>query len=60
MTANAEIEVSRRADVLRVPNAALRYKPDEDAQRGASPASATAGGGGIADELPRLAQRRCD
>ena len=27
MTANAEIEVSRRDDVLRVSNAALRYKP---------------------------------
>ncbi len=30
MTANADIEVSRRDDVLRVPNAALRYKPDDD------------------------------
>lgn len=27
MTANAEIEVSRRDDVLRVPNAALRFRP---------------------------------
>jgi len=55
MTANAEIEVSRKADVLRVPNAALRYKPDDDAQDGASPSSATAGGAGIAQDLPRLA-----
>nr|WP_254696154.1 efflux RND transporter periplasmic adaptor subunit [Lysobacter enzymogenes] len=31
MTANAEIEVSHRDDVLRVGNAALRYKPDDDA-----------------------------
>ena len=31
MTANAEIEVSRRDGVLRVPNAALRYKPADDA-----------------------------
>lgn len=38
MTANAEIEVSHRDDVLRVGNAALRYKPDDDA-------AAAAGGG---------------
>jgi HlyD family secretion protein len=30
MTANAEIEVSHRDNVLRVSNAALRYKPDDD------------------------------
>ncbi|TZF90034.1 efflux RND transporter periplasmic adaptor subunit, partial [Cognatilysobacter lacus] len=39
MTANAEIEVSRRENVLRVPNAALRYKPADDA----IPAGAGAG-----------------
>jgi len=55
MTANAEIEISRKADVLRVPNAALRYKPDDDAQDGTSP-SATAGGAGVAEDLPRLAK----
>src|SRR5690606_4974608 len=34
MTANAEIEVSQRQQVLRVPNAALRYRPaDAPAQR---------------------------
>ncbi|MCE7031100.1 efflux RND transporter periplasmic adaptor subunit [Lysobacter sp. GX 14042] len=42
MTANAEIEVSRRDAVLRVPNAALRYKPAEDA--GIAPPQRGAGG----------------
>lgn len=39
MTANAEIEVSRRNDVLRLPNAALRFRPPDvgpaEPQRGA-------------------------
>jgi HlyD family secretion protein len=57
MTANAEIEVSRRDDVLRVPNAALRFKPPED-DADAAPAdlSSTRGGPGVADELPVLAR----
>jgi HlyD family secretion protein len=57
MTANADIEVSHRDNVLRVPNAALRYKPDEDAD--AASASAPAGaarGGGMADALTATAQ----
>ncbi|NUO74997.1 MAG: efflux RND transporter periplasmic adaptor subunit, partial [Lysobacter sp.] len=41
MTANAEIEVSRRDDVLRVGNAALRYQPAED-----DPAAQSAAGPG--------------
>ncbi|HUH89465.1 MAG TPA: efflux RND transporter periplasmic adaptor subunit, partial [Lysobacter sp.] len=53
MTANAEIEVSRRDDVLRVPNAALRYKPAET-DLAAAPTPATRGGS-PADELPRIA-----
>lgn len=54
MTANAEIEVSRRDNVLRVPNAALRYTPADD---GADVAGASAGGGraGLADDLQALA-----
>jgi HlyD family secretion protein len=56
MTANAEIEVSRRDDVLRVPNSALRYKPDEDATNPeASPSSGRSAR--MADELPAIAQR---
>ncbi|MGQ4660117.1 efflux RND transporter periplasmic adaptor subunit [Lysobacter sp. F6437] len=52
MTASAEIEVSRRDDVLRVPNAALRYKPAEG--EAAEPAPA-AGGAGVMSELPGIA-----
>jgi HlyD family secretion protein len=53
MTVNAEIEVSRRDGVLRVPNAALRFKPadgGEGAASGAAPRN-----GGLAEELPRIA-----
>jgi len=49
MTANAEIEIARRADVLRVPNAALRFKPE-----GMDAPSAGVGGGSM-DELGRIA-----
>src|SRR6478672_8894102 len=57
MTANAEIEVSRRDDVLRVPNGALRYKPDDEASnpQGSSPAPGRSAG--LANELPAIAQR---
>jgi HlyD family secretion protein len=56
MTANAEIEVSRRDNVLRVPNAALRYKPDDDGGSVAADGPAMRAGGGIADELVRAVQ----
>jgi HlyD family secretion protein len=56
MTANAEIEVSRRDNVLRVPNAALRYKPDDDGGSAAADGPAMRAGGGIADELVRAVQ----
>ena len=59
LTVNAEIEVSKRADVLKLSNAALRYKPAATA----APASAgqapgprmggQGGGGGITDDLAR-------
>jgi HlyD family secretion protein len=52
MTVNAEIEVSHRDGVLRVPNAALRYKPADDV---VASATATRSGGGLADELPGIA-----
>jgi HlyD family secretion protein len=55
MTVNAEIEVSRRDDVLKVPNAALRYKPAEGEAVAAADA-VPARGGGMAADLPRLAQ----
>ncbi len=58
LTVNAEIEVSNRSDVLRVGNAALRYRP-ADADR--IPAAASAAGdaaprgGGLADDLAAAA-----
>lgn len=55
MTVNAEIEVSRRDGVLKVPNAALRYKPAEDVAATVADA-APVRGGGMAADLPRLAQ----
>lgn len=53
MTASAEIVVSQREGVLRVPNAALRFQP----AGAATPAAAGAGGarGGMGADLPALA-----
>jgi HlyD family secretion protein len=53
LTVNAEIEVSNRQGVLKVSNAALRYKPVGEAAQ-----PAVAGGGrnaGMAEELERIA-----
>ena len=52
MTANAEIEVARRNDVLRVPNAALRFTP----QGVEVPATTAGAGGDWSDDLAREAQ----
>lgn len=58
MTANAEIEVSRRDEVLRVPNAALRYKPsDEEAaamQAQPGPGGGPGGRMGMTEDLQKL------
>lgn len=53
LTVNAEIEVSNRSDVLKVSNAALRYKPVGDA----APAQGgnARGGAGLLGELERVA-----
>ncbi len=53
MTANAEIEVSHREDVLRAPNAALRFRPGDGEV--ATPGPPGGAGGGLQDELPRIA-----
>jgi HlyD family secretion protein len=55
MTANAEIEVSHRDDVLRVSNAALRYKPDDDSA-GADAQQQAGTRGNFAGEFERIAQ----
>ncbi|MEN1960862.1 efflux RND transporter periplasmic adaptor subunit [Luteimonas sp. MJ246] len=54
LTVNAEIEVSRRDGVLKVSNAALRYKPT--GAEGAAPAMPQGGPrGGVTDDLRREA-----
>ena len=52
MTTNAEIEVSRRDNILKVPNAAMRFKPpaEDPTQPQASQPR-----GGMSDELPKIA-----
>lgn len=66
MTANAEIEINRRSDVLSVPNAALRFRPVDAGTAGdAAAAGSNAGGnpgagrGGAAmiDTLSKVADR---
>jgi HlyD family secretion protein len=42
MTANVRVLVSQRANVLRIPNAALRYHPASDVAQAAGPAGARA------------------
>ncbi len=60
MTANVRIQVDRRDDVLRVPNAALRYRPPGEggAPTGSAPASgsdgAERGGGSLREVRERL------
>ena len=56
LTVNAEIEVSKRENVLKVSNAALRYKPAGD-EAGPWPQqmAAGSGGSGLADDLVRVA-----
>lgn len=53
LTVNAEIEVSRRDDVLVVSNAALRYQPSEGAGRAGIRQGGA--GSGMTDELRRVA-----
>ena len=54
MTANAEIEVSHRDNVLRVSNAALRYKPDDGGADANAPQQAGARGN-FTEEFERIA-----
>ena len=56
MTANVTIVVDRRADVLKVPNAALRFRPPDSGREGgrggAGEARAAAAGGGATAARP--------
>jgi len=53
LTVNAEIEVSNREDVLKIANAALRYRPADAAgiAAAARPDGGAPRGGGLADDL---------
>ena len=59
LTVNAEIEVSKLDDILKVSNAALRYKPTGEAANATAAAQAPQGGqgrgGGIGEDLARVA-----
>ena len=55
MTASAEIEVARRDDALRVPNAALRFRPAGAEVEAAAP-SGMGGMAGAGDALRRIAE----
>lgn len=56
LTVNAEIEVSKRSGVLKVANAALRYKPaEEDAAPGQAQPQGGGRGAGMSEELARTA-----
>lgn len=53
LTVNAEIEVSKRADILKVSNAALRFKPAQAAATPQQAPPAAMRGAGITDDLAR-------
>ena len=48
MTANVKVEIAKRTDVLRVPNAALRFRPTAGGVRGAQSGRPPEAGGGAA------------
>ena len=48
MTANVNVEISRASNVLRIPNAALRFRPSNDVSRPRqTPPEPPAGGRGF-------------
>ena len=55
LTVNAEIEVSKRSDILKVANAALRYKPADNGTQGPAPGAGQRGNSGMLDDLARTA-----
>lgn len=55
LTVNAEIEVSQRDNVLKLPNAALRYKPADNGDAAQPTMTGRGGGSGVIDDLARTA-----
>lgn len=58
LTVNAEIEVSKRSGVMKLSNAALRFKPADNSAIAAAPQGAPrqgGAGGGVTDDLARVA-----
>ncbi|MCC7073007.1 MAG: efflux RND transporter periplasmic adaptor subunit [Deltaproteobacteria bacterium] len=54
MTANVTFVVEERDEVLRVPQAALRYRPPRDGSNGSNGSNGTNGGGGGAGGAPAV------
>ena len=57
MTANVTVEVAKVKDVLRVPNAALRFRPEVKGDEKEERASGAAGGGGVERGAARMGER---
>lgn len=57
MTANVTIEVAKVKNVLRVPNAALRFRPEVKGEEGAQRSSGSGGGGGVERGATRMGER---
>lgn len=57
MTANVTIEVARVKNVLRVPNAALRFRPEVKGEEEAQRSSGSGGGGGVERGATRMGER---
>src|SRR5690606_3498585 len=55
LTVNAEIEVSKREGILKVANAALRYKPADNGAQAPARVASPRGGSGMLDDLARTA-----
>jgi HlyD family secretion protein len=56
MTANVNIDVATVKDVLRIPNAALRFKPPQEGGNAGNQARGNGGGSGGGDAMRRAAQ----
>ncbi|MDR1075032.1 MAG: efflux RND transporter periplasmic adaptor subunit [Xanthomonadaceae bacterium] len=57
LTVNAEIEVDKRDNVLKIPNSALRYKPATTSTVTAPTPGSVRGSSGVIDDLVRVADQ---